>query len=110
MGLAWLLLAVAVTVEVFATAMLPRARGFTDPGWSVAVLAAYGVAIYLLTVIVQRIPVSVTYAIWAGLGTAAVAVVGVVALGEQLSVAKVAGLALIVTGVVVLNLSGSHTA
>ena len=109
MGLAWLLLAVAVTVEVFATAMLPRIR-CTITGWSVAVLAAYGVAIYLLTVIVQRIPVSVTYAIWAGLGTAAVAVVGVVALGEQLSIAKVTGLALIVIGVVVLTLSGSHAA
>ena len=63
-------------------------------------------SIWLLTLVVKQIPVSVTYAIWAGLGTAAIAVVGVVFLGESWNVVKVTAIALIVVGVVALNLQG----
>ena len=52
----------------------------------------------------QRVPVSIAYAIWSGLGTAAIAVVGVLFLGESLNLVKISAIALIVVGVVVLNL------
>ena len=108
MGLALGLLFVAITTEVAATAALPRTDGFTQPGWTALVIAGYAVSIWLLAIIVRHIPVSVTYAIWAGLGTAAIAVVGVVALGDQMDWIKAAAIALIVIGVIVLNLHGAH--
>jgi small multidrug resistance pump len=102
------LLMVAIATEVFATAALPRAQGFTNPGWAAIVVAGYAVSIWLLTVVVKEIPVSVTYAIWAGLGTAAIAIVGVVFLDEPVNPAKIAAIALIIAGVVLLNTQTSH--
>jgi small multidrug resistance pump len=103
-----LLLTVAIASEVLATAALPRAHGFTDPRWSAAVVAGYAVSIWLLTQVVKHIPVSVTYAIWAGAGTAAIAVVGVLFLDEPVTVLKVVAIALIIAGVVLINLQGTH--
>ena len=68
--LAGILLAVAIGVEVAATALLPKAQGFPAPFWTVAVVAGYALSIWLLTVVVRTMPVSVAYAIWAGAGTA----------------------------------------
>ncbi len=108
MFIAAALLMVAIATEVFATAALPRADGFTNPGWTAVVVGGYALSIWLLTVVVKEIPVSVTYAIWAGLGTAAIAVVGVVFLDEPVSPAKIAAIALIIAGVVLLNAQTSH--
>jgi len=102
------LLALAIGVEVAASALLPKADGFTNPLWTAVVLVGYGVAIWLLTVVVRSMPVSVAYAIWAGAGTALVAVVGLVFLGESFSWVKALSLAMIVAGVVGLNLTGAH--
>ena len=108
MGLAIPLLMLAIGVEVAATAALPRADGFRDPLWTVVVLGGYAIAIWLLSVVVEWMQVSVAYAIWAGLGTALIAVVGVFAFGEPATALKVASLGLIVLGVVGLNMAGSH--
>ncbi|SDS02604.1 small multidrug resistance pump [Nocardioides scoriae] len=108
MIVAVLLLLVAIATEVGATAALPRTQGFHHPGWTAIVLAGYAVSIWLLAIVVRHIPVSVTYAIWAGLGTAAIAVVGVVVLGESWDLTKVTALGLIISGVVLLNLQGAH--
>ncbi len=105
---AFLLLGVAIMIEVGASALLPKAQGFTHPGWAAVVLAGYGISIWLLTLVVKQVPVSVAYAIWAGAGTALVAVVGLLFLGEPLSWVKALSLALIVAGVVGLNLGGAH--
>jgi small multidrug resistance pump len=106
--LAAVLLAVAIAIEVVATALLPRADGFTNPLWSAVVLVGYGTAIWLLAVIVRTIPVSVAYAVWSGAGTALVALVGYYFLDEPLGWVKVVSLAMIVVGVVGLNASGTH--
>jgi small multidrug resistance pump len=103
-----LLLMVAIAVEVAASALLPKAAGFTQPLWSAVVLAGYGLSIWLLAVVVRSIPVSVAYAVWAGLGTAAVAVIGFLFLGESMGWLKATSLGLIVLGVVGLNLVTSH--
>jgi len=108
MGVALGLLVVAIAIEVASTAALPRTDGFRDPGWAAVVVAGYAASIWLLAIVVQRLPVSVTYAVWSGLGTAAIAVVGVLFLGETWNPVKVTALALIVVGVVVLNLQASH--
>jgi small multidrug resistance pump len=106
--LAAMLLVLAIGVEVAATALLPRADGFRDPLWSLAVIAGYALSIWLLALVVRSMPVSVAYAVWAGLGTAAVAVIGVVFLGEPIGWLKATSLGLIVLGVVGLNLVTSH--
>ncbi len=108
MFVAVLLLLVAIGIEVVATALLPRTHGFTDPLWSVAVVAGYAASIWLLAVVVRTIPVSMAYAVWSGVGTALVAIVGYLWLDEQMTLLKAASLALIVVGVVGLNLTTTH--
>lgn len=102
------LLMVAIAVEVVSTASLPKANGFSDPFWSAFVLVGYGVSIWLLSIVVRSMPVSVAYAIWSGVGTALVAVAGYAFLDEPLGWVKVVFLAMIVVGVVGLNLAASH--
>lgn len=101
------LLLVAIVTEVLATAALPKAEGFTHPLWSAIVVGGYGLSIWLLMLIVRQIPVSVTYAVWSGVGTALVAVVGYLFLGESMGWIKAASLAMIIAGVVGLNLAGA---
>ena len=107
MWLAASMLGVAIVVEVAATAVLPRAAGFTHPGWTAAVLGGYAVSIWLLALVVRQIPVSVAYAVWSGAGTALVAVAGFAFLGERIDAIKLSALAAIVLGVVVLNVSSA---
>ncbi len=102
------LLVVAIGIEVVATALLPRTDGFHDPFWSVLVVGGYAVSIWLLALVVRTLPVSTAYAVWSGLGTAVVAVIGYLWLGEQMNLLKAASLAMIVAGVIGLNLSGTH--
>jgi small multidrug resistance pump len=108
MYVAILLLLAAIGIEVVSTALLPRTDGFTDPLWSVGVVAGYAVSIWLLAVVVRTLPVSTAYAVWSGLGTAIVAILGYLFLGEQMGLLKAASLTMIVVGVVGLNLAGAH--
>lgn len=102
------LLLMAIATEVAATLALARTNGFRDPGWTVAVLGGYAVSIYLLALVVRDLPVSTAYAVWGGVGTALVAVIGGVWMGEEWDSVKVGALVMIVIGVVVLNLRGAH--
>jgi small multidrug resistance pump len=102
------LLLAAIGIEVAATALLPRSQGYTDPAWSLVVVGGYAASIWLLAIVVRTISVSTAYAVWSGLGTAIVAVIGYLWLGEHMSVLKAASLAMIVLGVVGLNLAGAH--
>jgi small multidrug resistance pump len=108
MFVAWGLLMSAIGVEVAATAALPRTEGFRDPWWTALVLTGYAVSIWILTFVIREIPVSIAYAVWAGLGTAGIAVVGVVLLGETVDAVKAGAILLIIAGVVALNLQGAH--
>ena len=105
---AWVLLLGAIGVEVASTAALPRTHGFRDPMWTALVLGGYAASIWLLAVVIRHIPVSITYAVWSGLGTAGIALVGVLLLGERMDLVKAAALMLIIAGVLVLNLHGAH--
>ncbi|MBU2695083.1 multidrug efflux SMR transporter [Pimelobacter sp. 30-1] len=107
MVIAWSLLLTAIGVEVAASAALPRTDSFRNPLWTVLVLGGYALSIWLLALVVKDLPVSIAYAVWAGLGTAGMAVVGVLFLDERLDALKAGALALIVLGVVLLNLAGS---
>ena len=102
------MLLAAIATEVAATSALPRTNGFRDPLWSALVLAGYAVSIWLLALVVEHLPVSTTYAVWSGVGTAAVAIIGAMWLGESWDWVKVVALVMIVVGVVVLNVQVAH--
>ena len=101
------LLMAAIGIEVASTALLPRTAGFTNPAWSALVVGGYAVSIWMLAMVVRTVPVSVAYAVWSGVGTALVAVIGYAFLGESLGWFKAMSLALIVVGVVGLSLAGA---
>ncbi|MBI2783545.1 MAG: multidrug efflux SMR transporter [Gammaproteobacteria bacterium] len=99
----WLYLALAIVAEVVATSALKAAEGFTRPWPALFVVLGYGVAFYFLSLTLKVVPVGVAYAIWSGVGTALIAVIGWVLFGQTLDVAALIGLALIVAGVAVLQ-------
>ena len=106
--MAWLFLIGAIACEVVATSLLKSTAGFTRLWPTVACLAGYAGAFYALTLSLRELQVGTAYAMWSGIGTAAIATIGVVFLHEPLTVAKVVGIVLVVAGVVVLNLGGAH--
>jgi small multidrug resistance pump len=103
----FVVLLAAIGFEVGATSAIARTRGFHDLPWSVLVMGGYALSIWLLAQVVRQMSVSVAYAVWSGLGTATIALVGVVVLGERIDAVKVLALSLIIVGVIVLNLHAS---
>ncbi|MFE9201755.1 DMT family transporter [Micromonospora sp. NPDC007230] len=106
--MAYLFLLAAITAEVIGTSLLKATDGFTRLWPTLGLAVGYVSSFGLLALAVKEIPVGVAYAIWSGLGTAAIMAIGATFLGEPLSVAKVAGAGLVIAGVVVLNLDGAH--
>ncbi|MFD8587048.1 DMT family transporter [Streptomyces californicus] len=108
MGYAYGLLAAAIAAEVAGTTAMKYSEGFTRLWPSLGTLLGYLIAFTLLAQTLKTLSVGTAYAIWAGAGTAAVALISILFLGESGSLVKIAGIALIVAGVVVLNLGGAH--
>lgn len=104
MGYVYLLL--AITAEIIGTTLLKYTDGFTKLWPSVGSLAGYAVAFVLLSQTLKSLEVGVTYALWSGIGTAAIAVIGALAFKEPVTAAKIAGIVLIIAGVILLNLGG----
>lgn len=103
-----LYLACAILVEIGATTCLKYADGFTKLWPSVGTIAGYVISFFLLAQALRSIDVSIAYAIWSGVGTALIAAIGILWLGEPATALKLGGVALIVAGVVALNLGGAH--
>lgn len=102
----YLLLALAIAAEVAGTSLLKATEGFTRLWPTLGSLGSYVVAFFLLSHVVTKIPVGITYALWSGMGTVAIVAVGAVFLGEPLTITKVIGIGLVVAGVVILNVGG----
>ena len=103
-----LLLVGAILTEVTATIALRESDGFSRLGPSLIVVVGYGVSFFLLALVLRELEVSLVYAVWSGAGTALIAVVGILAFGETATALKVGSIALIILGVVGLNLGGAH--
>ena len=103
----YVFLLLAIAFEVVATSLLKTTEGFTRLWPTVGCLAGYAAAFAMLALVVRHIPVGVAYAMWAGLGTAAIVAIGVVFLHESISPAKIVGVLLVIGGVVTLNLGGA---
>jgi multidrug transporter EmrE-like cation transporter len=102
------LLLVAIAIEVVATTALKASNGMTRLVPSVIVVVGYVISFYMVAVLLKRIDLGLVYATWSALGTAAVAIIGVVIYDDALTIWRVAGLFLIIAGVMLLNLSGGH--
>ncbi|MEV8637118.1 SMR family transporter [Streptosporangium sp. NPDC051023] len=106
--MAWLLLAGAIIAEIIATTALKLSDGFTHKGWAIAVVVGYAAAFALLGQALKlQLEIGTAYAVWSGAGTAIITVIGMLFLGETLNLIKIGGIALIIGGVVLLNLAGS---
>ncbi|GGJ23354.1 DMT family transporter [Deinococcus roseus] len=96
-------LLLAIFAEVVATSALKASEGFTRWLPSTLVVAGYVTAFYFLSLSLKHIPIGTAYAIWSGLGTAGIVIIGMLFLKEGMDLAKLLGIVLIVLGVVVLN-------
>lgn len=105
----WLLLGIAVAAEVVGAIGLRFSDGFTALAPTAAALAAFALALYLVSRVMRTLPVSIAYPVWAGGGTSGVALIGILALGEELSIVKATGLVLVVLGVVIVNIVSEKT-
>ena len=103
-------LALAIGSEIIATVSLKLSDGFTRPVPAVIVVLGYAMSFYALSISLRTIPLGVVYAIWSGVGTAAIVVIGLFLFRETLDLVKVFGIGLIITGVVMLNGVGAATA
>ncbi|MGX1129745.1 small multidrug resistance pump [Streptomyces glaucescens] len=104
----FLLLGLAIAAEVAATTAMKYSDGFSRLWPSLLTVLGYVVSFSLLAQTLKTVSVGTAYAIWSGVGTAAIATIGVVFMGEGMTAAKAAGIALIIVGVVVLNTGGAH--
>ncbi len=103
--MAWFYLGLAILLEVAGTTCLKLAEGFTRPVPSVLIFVFYAASFVLLTLAVKVVPISLAYAIWSGVGTALIAVIGFVAFKEPATAMKIFFIAVIIVGVVGLQLS-----
>lgn len=102
----WFYLACAILLEVTGTTSMKLSHGFTRIVPSVLIFVFYGSSFVALTFALKKIDVSVAYAVWSGIGTAAITVIGIAYFHEPATVVKGLSILLIIIGVVGLNLSG----
>ncbi|MBA4495563.1 DMT family transporter [Paenactinomyces guangxiensis] len=106
----YIYLLVAIAGELLGTVSLKAAEGFSKIIPSILVIGGYGVAFYFLSLTLKYLPLGMTYAMWAGLGTALTAVIGVLFWKETIHLPQIIGLIFIIAGVIMLNLFKSASA
>ncbi len=99
----WLFLSLAIASEIVGTTALKASDGFTRLWPSLIVILGYGVAFYCLSLTLGTIPVGIAYAIWSGAGIVLISLVAWLMFGQKLDAPALIGIALIVAGVIVLN-------
>ena len=106
---AYVFLAIAICAEVIATVSMKAVKGLSTPLPLVRVVVGYGIAFWMLTLVVRTVPVGIAYAIWAGMGIVLVSVAALFIYGQKLDLPAMLGMALIVLGVVVIQLFSKTT-
>lgn len=107
----WPLLGLAIVSEVIGTTALrasTSASGSSRNLWYLVVVGGYLASFWLLAQVLKRLELGIAYAVWAGVGTAVMALIGIAIFGEGVSAVKFGCIALIIGGVVGLNLSSAH--
>ncbi|MBL8165446.1 MAG: multidrug efflux SMR transporter [Anaerolineae bacterium] len=105
-------LGIAILAEIIATNSLKLSNGFTQLIPSIVVVIGYAVAFYFLSLALREIPLGISYAIWSAIGTVGTVLIGIVVWKQPVNVPTILGIALIVAGVIMLNVFGEgvHTA
>ena len=98
----WVYLLIAILTEVVATSALKASHSFTRLGPSLLTVAGYLVAFYCLSLL-REMPVGVAYAIWCGVGIVLVSLAAALLFGQRLDMGAIVGMALIIAGVIVIN-------
>jgi len=97
-------LGIAIVTEVVATAFLPACKGFTRMWPSLACVTSYGLSFYFLSLVLNSVPVGITYAIWSGVGVVLVGILGAYFYKQVPDIPAMVGMGLIIAGVAVINL------
>lgn len=99
----YLLLLVSIGFEVLGTSLLKKTDGFTNLLPTVGTLTSYFICLFVLSHVLKRLPLSLTYATWGSVGLILVTIAGIVFYHETLSIYSIAGLFLVVSGTVLIN-------
>lgn len=102
--MAYILLALAIVSEVTGSTFLVKSEGFTQLVPSILVVVFYIISFYLLSQVIKTIPLGVAYAIWGGVGIVLTALIGFLIFRQSLDLAALIGIALIIGGVIVMNI------
>ncbi|MDU8923760.1 SMR family transporter [Pasteurellaceae bacterium LIM206] len=100
----WILLGCAIVVEVIGTNSIKASEGFTKPLPTAIALIAFVIALYLISVITRTLPIGIVYAIWSGVGIVLTSVIAFFLFGQKPDLPAVIGMAMIIGGVLVINL------
>lgn len=103
MPLHYIYLFAAVLAETIGTSALQASQQFTKLWPSLLVIVAYAISFYLLSLTLRYMPVGVMYALWSGLGILLIAIIGWLVFGQKLDLAAIIGMALIVGGIVIIQ-------
>jgi small multidrug resistance pump len=101
----WIYLLFAILFGVFGTISMKMSRGLRKWQPSIFMLMAYSISFVALTMAIKSIDIGIVYAVWSGVGTILVAIVGVIMFGESISIKKIISLCLIVLGVIGIHLT-----
>ncbi len=101
----WINLILAITFEVMGTTSMKLSNGFTKLFPSILIFVCYGICFTFLTFALKKIEVSLAYAVWSGIGTALITIIGISYFNESISLQKVVSIGLIIIGVIGLNLA-----
>ena len=106
--MSWVYLVCAIIMEVIGTTNMKLSDGFTKTLPSILMFVFYGFSFAFLTLALKKIDLSLSYAIWSGVGTALIATIGILYFKEPVTAIKIGSVALIVIGVVGLALVEQH--
>lgn len=106
----WVYLFIAIISEVIATSALKTSENFTRLWPSLGVILGYAIAFFFLSLTLKTIPVGIAYAIWSGVGIVLVSAVGWIAFRQSLDAPALIGMAMIIAGVMVINLFSQSSA
>ncbi|GAB6181279.1 quaternary ammonium compound efflux SMR transporter QacH [Desulfotomaculum defluvii] len=104
--MAFLYLMLAIVSELIGTSLLKASDGFSKLYPTIGLLVSFSLAFFFLSLSLKTIPLNLAYAIWSGLGTIATVIISIVIWKEQVNLASISGITLIIIGVIVLNLYG----
>ena len=102
--MAYVFLMIAIVGEVIGTSLLKASDGMTRPWPTAGSLLAYGVTFYFLSLTLRTLPTGIAYAIWSGVGIVLITAIGWVCFKQTLDLAAICGMALILAGVLVIQL------